>query len=226
MSHTNSTAFLDSDFLLEEGVARRLFNNLMWPQYASRKLISVEDEVQQNNLDRNLVQGSLLNALLLFHEVFCDEIDDLIARHPLDSYEDGEFDEDKSLFWGKNRIYPRIVKFDKTSMTHKTFVMNAARIMCRSRGLNFSTDLISGIYESSIDAMLESYFAGKDHIDMSAILFSYSQGIGERKSPSHYIEMIRELISRVSSSPTGFLLRLKGFKSAMFEAEGQKFLKV
>jgi hypothetical protein len=210
MQHERGLAVLDYDILLEEGVARRLLNNILWPLYTPDN--TSLDTCGLDTSDRNMIQGSIVSALITFQELFNHDIATLIAEHPRDSLEENDF-EQKTLFWGKSRKFPQVVKFDKSLSAHKAFVLHAARILCRSRGLNVSSSEMENVYKSSIDSILSRVSDHDSPLDLLFILSHQPYCCGDssndsmpsniRRPPHFYIDRMKELLATARPSEGG-----------------------
>lgn len=187
-------SLLSSEMLLEEGVARRLLNQLLWPHIGpllsdilpARSPVGVE----------GVIQGALLQSLVTFEEQFVQDMSTLLSEHPIDSLEDNDFNQ-KTLFWGKNRRYPRVIRFNKLELFHREFMLHAARILCRSRGLSVSLDEVGRVFDSSIDALSEMIRKSRS-VDLLSVLQSHSNHSSSRPfSPhpsEHYLSLLRETL--------------------------------
>ena len=188
-----------------------------------------------------MIQGSILNALISFDDFFVRDIDSLIAEHPMNSYEDNDF-EQKTLFWGKSRKFPTLVQFNKSLSTHKQFILQAARIMCKTRGYKISPREVELVYDSSIDSLVERLPKGASSLDLLSAVqgqvhYSRSEHVPfhQRTSevsgsslnamppPQYYLKAIRDLMATSSLSQQVMLTDIR--KQAL-KIEVEHFLKV
>jgi len=203
-SNKDLASLLESDELLEDGVARRLLNNLLWPNYTTLVSHATQRLQGVTQKDVQMMHGAMLNALLLFHEVFCREIVKLIEEHPEGSLEGGDTDQ-KILFWGRGRIFPKGTRFNKKSITHKQFILHAARIMCRGYGFNYSYEIFERIFDSSIGELLAALPPDDIPLDMSAVLFGSVEVEVPSRTPQQYTQMLLRILSEkysINQSPT------------------------
>ena len=172
------SSVLDSDALLEEDVAKRLLGHLLWPHYrpSNPPASSILGDIGLDDGEVNMMQGSLLYALLTFHDLFVQNIATLIDQHPIDSFDESVSDQRQStLFWGKGRNFPRVMIFDPTSAMHKEFILHTARILCRIRGLDVSRHDLERVYILSIDSLVQQFIETKKKNPLDALSIFLNQ---------------------------------------------------
>ena len=184
---------LMSDLLSEPGMARRLLNNVLWPLF---------DPIQfkhnfNSSLDSRYMQGSLLNAITIFHENFVHDVASRASKE--DNYDEGSSDEEM-LHLQRERRRPRVIQFNPKLSSHKKFVIQTARILCRTRGVEYSYHAMEDSYNCTINSLLQLLHDNNNTLELAKILsgatdrnISGLTNFSQSMCPKQFIDMCAKL---------------------------------